>query len=757
MKNIFQQFSLTLLLLLVVMSSCEDRLKDYPKLTGERAPGSTTQSFGNGIEVYSAKSFNRNIFLLASDMASDTKIHTYYHDYNTLKDGFPILREGPSLPLKYQIWNSGELVVWGDRLFCVYHAQYNIGMGYYDNRIETYEVIQDPLDPIKYKLSGMHGEFLPIKKTGDKEGGHISFSLAEMDGYLYAAILIKDSNKIRLYRTATTEPSFEPTWQSLGYIKKSANADDEIFDNGVENFKLRVGTIYKNGGTVSTLYFCRQRDKSHVEVYRFDEEGSNKWTYFESEMTSKLSGMGTFDVVQGSIAGSGQDANSVPLQLICSKGDYVVAQAFHPENGGRFGGATYLKNHNGRIAATMGFTAGENENAYYTHLYMFIGAHGVAEKMDVDRYQSNTIQVLTSHRSLIDDWMTDTTFRKMCTLMGVIEGPPPTMISNEADFNAITFKLYPQLLLRAKSITSCEFSHGFAGGVGVHFGYGYDNTKPVNGESGRCTASANIGFNFNYEFQNKESKMTYVQKDYTFSTSYETRKYGILLYMVPSVETTAYYMSKPMSPQSSKSTRSVINDDMIWEDAFQFKIVHDDVSLIAVNMDITKPPFSIQDPNDIRSWQNRIDEVSDNGYQTPLRGGQIKLDGPQTSISIGGSNSITNIHSWNLGFKFDWNVAVKLGAKKYHTASVGGGFSGQYKGNKMLKNELSTDISMIYPMIESKNISDLSIKEFYSAFMISYDKRSNAAKKYYQPLIDMEYMLPDEEPWILQYQVEGIK
>lgn len=742
---------LSLLLTVVIslaMVSCTDEIEE---LMPQGTPPGTSQTLGNGIAPYAAKSFGRNIYLLCKDHSS--KIKVYGHNYDDIKDGFPTLKKISTLNVD-EVWGpSGEFVTWGEKLFCVYHNIHTFANGEYADNIVSYEIIPGKDEFTPPVLSGQHMGFLPISGTANNESGALQFSLAEVDGYVYAAIREKSTNKVKIYRTSDTTPTHKPSWVSLGYIQKGGSGEEEKFGKD-EQFELISGTVFEEWGMVSRLYFCRQKSKSHLEIYCLDDD--HKWKHFQTDISSNLTGVGTFDVVQGSIENSGQDIKKVPIQLICSKGDYIVSKSFYPENGGEWGPLTYLKNHNGNMVATMGITTNDNNSAYYTHLYTFVGNYGLAEQLDVDRYQSNTIQVQSIHKSLLGELKTDSTIRSMCTLIGVIEGPPPTMLTNEADFDAITNFNYPQLILRSSSIQSCEFTHGFNGGISVYGGY--KHSTPEGSKKGGSTFAAQLGFNFNYEYENKEEKLVHVDKELIFNTSYESRKYAYLIYLVPNVVTKSLFMSVPMNPEQTKSgLGSVINSNKIWEDAFQYQITHEEVNVVYLQVDITSDPFGIKDPNDLRSWVGRIDQEWDDKYQTPLRSVQVVLDGALAAVQIGGSASITNTHKWDLGFKFSAEMAKKFGIKDSHTVSVGGEIHGDYVGSKTTKNELSTDITMKYPMIESKKLTDTSIKEFFSSFMISYDKRSDAALKYYKPLIDLGYMLENEEPWILQYQAEIIR
>lgn len=746
---ILNLLSATIISLAIV--SCVDKDEYLTPLGASNPPPSTSQALGTSITPFAAKSFRRDIYLLCNDLTS-SKIKVFRHNYDDIKDGFPTLKQINTLNVEY-IWGEhGELVTWGDKLFCVYHNFHTYASGEMSNQIISYEIIPGKDEYTPASLSGSHTGFLPIISTSDNESGAIQFSLAELNGYLYAAIRVKSNNMVRVYRTSTTTPTHRPIWDSLCYIHKDGDADGEKFGIN-EQFKLISATVFEDYGMVSRLYFCRQKSNSHLEVYCLEDD--QKWKCYQTDISSNLTGIGTFDVVQGSIKDSGQDINKVPIQLICSKGDYIVSKSFYPENGGEWGPLKYLKNHNGNMAAAMGITTNDNNSAYYTHLYTFVGNNGLVEKMDVNRYQSNTIQVQRIHKSLLSDWNLDSTLRSMCTLIGVIEGPPPTMLTNEADFEAITSFNYPQLILRSSSIQSCEFTHGFNGGISVYGGYKYSTPKDQKGGS---TFAMQLGFNFNYEYENKESKLVHVDKELIFNTSYESRKYAYLVYLVPNIVTSSLFMSVPMSPEQTRSDlKSVINSNKIWEDAFQYEITHEEVNIVYSQVDITSYPFSIKDPNKLSSWVDRIDQEWDNKYQTPLRSVQVVLDGAVAAVQIGGSASITNTHKWDFGFKFSAEMAKKLGVKDSHTISVGGEIHGDYVGSKTTKNELSTDITMRYPMIESKKLYDTSIKEFFSSFMISYDKRSDAALKYYKPLIDLKYMLKDEEPWILQYQAEIIR
>lgn len=736
-----------LLLFLFLFQACakeEDTLNSASDL-----PLKTTQAFDKRIEPGSAVSFRRDIYMVGYNAVRNKEsIYIYSHDYNNIKDGFPLLKQKQRLEIEsFQSLNAPSLVTWGDRLFCVYR----MSDLYTNNYNVAYEIIPGSEENPAAKLSEQHESFLPTKFNS-----FTLFSLAEMDGYLYAAILNNERNngdngKIAMFRTTTTEPSMRPSWTYLGFIHNSETNTDAVFDIGA-NFKLRTATVFENSGMVSRLYLCVQKSKTHLEVYSNSMEENEKWKFFQTEMSSELSGVGTFDVVQGAIHEAGQDLNKIPLQLICSKGDYIVSQPFYPEDGGSWGPITYLKNHNGSVVATMGVTTNSNNSRYYTHLYTFVGNVTIDEKMDVDRYQSNTIQVESIHKSLLSEWRTDSVFRSMCTLIGIIEGPPPTLLTNEADFETLTSFYYPQLILRSSSIESCEFSHGFSGGVSVYAGYGYDNTQTSDGKSKPgCTFAVKLGLNFDYEYENKEEKMVHVDKELIFNTSYEARKYAYLVYVVPNVITKALYMSKPMSPENlNTNLNSVINSDMIWKDAFNYEIKHEDVNLVYQKFDITSSPFDIKNPNNLSSWEDRLENDWDNGYRTPLRGTQVSLDGADASVTIGGSASITNTHNWDLGFNFNADVAYKLGKS---TFSGGSAINGYYNGGKTTKNVLSTDIMMKYPMIESKGLIDTTVKSFFSSFTIAYDKRSSAAIKYYEPLIKLKYMLKNEEPWVLQYQV----
>lgn len=720
-------------------------------------PSNSTYSTGelnHPIDVISYRGQFYVLYIPGSNVLSGY-VKVFNPDPNSLdNEGYPKLKKGNYHSIKDLDGSDGEFVVWGGRLFLTYPYEHVYSSDIpYDIWTAGVEIIPSEEDKTKFAIAGDGSDrFLPCKRRLPSSLSQIS--VTEMGGYLYCAVGNEDGI-VEIYKTTSDEPSRSPSWNRITEVRKSNGDAPEKFnvDKGKDPWKLISASHMEDGRLMSELFFCRQKSKVDVEVYKFDPE-TKTWTYYSHKMPEQLSGIGTFDVVQGYIDGAGHDPSQVPLQLICSKGDYIVAQPFYIEEPKSWGPATKLRNHNGVIAATMGTTPVDDATDQM-HLFMFVGEKD--DNLDIDRYTSFSIRrefyTYSNYGGIV---ASQDSLRPLATLIGIIEGPPPTMLNTSEDFDKVTAFYWPSLEINAENSETCQFSHGATAGIGGYLGVNGSTSVNIGLVSTEVSSwSFKAGVDFAYNYKMTESKMVAYNNKQQFVTGPDSRSKAILLYLVPELYTTISYLCKPYKNNgkafvdANGVTRTVIDDDKIWVDAFNYSLETRNSILYPVEVDLSAAPFNIANINSLESWTDRFPTEIVANTQSSVFSTTVVVDQGESSVGVQGESYRSDNHDWSFNAYASYDYAQKQGLAFGIHGNLG------YQGTKMSTNKIGAGVTMKYPLVRSSDLKNTNVRSFVSSFVLIYSKKSPIAKEYYEAL--KEYMVDGEEPWILRYQVDDIQ
>ncbi len=350
--------------------------------------------------------------------------------------------------------------------------------------------------------------------------------------------------------------------------------------------------------------------------------------------------------------------------------------------------------------------------------------------------KSNQIKV---KRSVVptDSLLDEPEGRKICTLLGVIEGAPPTVVDNDEMYKAICGK--------TGSVSSVAFGSSETQSFTSEHSttWGHTNVAGYDGYNGKLSSFSLMGGG-GYEVTNSTSE------EKTFKTTtiktirnsgWKSASSGYYIYAVPQLD---LYRGQVYSPDGSVCKKGC-------GDVVTFIQTGTTVDFIDYRLDsvIIDPRIRVVDPLKLESWKERgvalFNPYGTNGR--PLYNNSINVMlRNQTSFESTATNSssTTKTSSW----KFIAKTLV------YQNES-GGDITCKTSSSTTIGKDVNIIIE--YMPDDFDNMTERNDKEeIYHYTLHGYflnDPNSEVYKIYYEDLVKREMMHPDDKPFILAWNV----
>jgi hypothetical protein len=573
------------------------------------------------------------------------------------------------------------------------------------------------------KTGGLFSFTLPGTSTvEDQFYKHFGATTFNNQPYLLVERADLTDNKLYLVRGISTRTGFN--WIFVDTVKDEYGNAVTICSTTDDTFDLT--SVKCNDGTDSLVVGRSTNNK--ITLYWYNE-GKQNWKVYHKPTSQNLATC--FKMVQGALAGTGVNENKNMLQCIAKNDSYTMAESFDINNR-QFSCERQLTQRQGIFGATTAIV-GEMTNYLYQQ-YIVLATGDLSNQTDVEAYQSN--KILVQEISAKNDTIMKTpALRGLATLVGIIEGPPPSALETQAEYEA-SYNLHkdsPGTLQRDKS---CETTNSttttFTGGgqVGVDFG----------------AVSASVSYKRETE-RSVEKTVTNYQTINIYSKRIEERDSAILVYNVPNIRFNQYYLCSPSSVHSNSYTKVI--DSPLFSD-----IALSDVMTYFKRVPLKDAPFDVKEPRSLYSWEdiNRFFHFQ-NGSSTNTNKGKTVYNyyyGSNSDDWFSDKISYTTAKSKEL--------SVSVEAKFFKVASVKATASYAIK-----KTHTSTYTEQLKLTLRDYTIYD-KIGGRYASFdliydMWTYENNPNIADHYYTPLRNSpdKLCLPDETPWIITYKVASIK
>lgn len=735
---------LPLLLFLLLLSSCK---KAHLALSGVGSPVTvpcSTTSYSTAIQPLDAIGYNGEIIFLYNNADTYSPwVKRMTLDGGSDSQGFPKLKERDRKSLRGHISSSDNentkpvLSRWGQRLFAFLPTD--------SKTIEVYELTcsKDNYSISSHKINNIEVTIPTMEKSKFN-----AIAVTEFQGRMYAAAECAPDGNIVLLRTTSEDSSIDEfSWEYVCHINA---AYAHIYDIVTALVPTADGDIEE------ALYFGTYLNNNRLglEILRYN--GTSNWTSYSQPIATYFEA-GCFKLEVGELQNSGQDNSQVAIQAIISQGSNVEATAFYPATN-TFGTTVKLKNHNGSMVAAsaasplIGNTSSGVPAGYQQHIYIFQGEREFTEKMDIDRYTSSIIKSTATNSSLlagstksqflrspqadktIDAYLADPDSRQTCALIGIVEGPPPTFIRNQSDFDALLPTVPSVLRLSSENTEGNSESYHYTIGVcGEVTGSSIDFRK-LKAFKG---FSIGLGIDISGSKYSEKTSTINMKLDRVFNSTITAHNNATLLYSIPLYTLYDYYYcnSKGENLYPMSVTSHLTNDDVI---------------IYAKPVDISKEPFNIADPMDLTNWKNRFSSAATSGSRKAI----------SLSYSFGaGSSDVSKSFEKSEDKNKGWVTREqgKVSAEAlFKIVDVKAGVYGDFTQSQSHSSNLSQGMQMnYYQMDESIIKGNYGIKSYECTLFMMFENNEDS-KRYYKRLIEDKLMLPDENPWILGYQISGI-
>lgn len=733
-----------LVLSLLTLSLVSCKKVDVNNLGSSDSVPCSSTSYGTGIRPLDAVGRNGEIILLMNNCDTYSPwVRRLTQDGGTDSEGFPRLKEHDKKSIRGHISDTDNpdtkpvLSRWGQRLVAFFPLR--------SKAIECYEL---KCSEESYSISSHKINNIEVVVPGMSKAKFNAISVTEFHGRMYAvAECDNDGGDLVLLRTTSEDSSIESfEWEFVEYVKAASN---HIFD-------ITTVLVPMPDGSIDEVLYLGMLDGSYLRIYRYNENGS--WTEY-STYTGLVfwDGMGCFKLEVGEFKNSGQDNSQVVIQAIISIDDKVRSSSFYPATS-TFGDMVALKNHNGSMSVASastpraGNTTSDVPASYQQHIYVLQGENSLSEKFDIDRYTSGIIESTVTGSALltgstktqflqsaqaeqtIESYLADPDSRKTCALIGIVEGPPPTFVRDQNDFDALLPTVPSVLRLSTGKTEGNSESYNYTLGVcGEITGSSIDFRK-LKAFKG---FSIGLGIDISGTTYNDKTLTKTVKLDRVFNSTLEAHNSAVLLYSIPLYSLYDYYYC------NSKGER-------LYSMSVTSHLTNDEVIIYAKPVDISSAPFNVSDPMDLTNWKNRFSSTVTSGSRKSMS--LTYTFGPASSdVSKSFEKTVEENRGWTVREQANLDVEVL-----YKLVDVKAGVYGDFTQSQSHKCSLSDEMQMsYYQMDESIVKGNYGIKSYQSTLHMMFENCEDS-QRYYKQLIDDKLMLPDEHPWILGYQISNI-
>lgn len=739
------------LLLLLSFFSCEKvdntlsgSLQGIPEVSG------STTSYSEVCRVYDAIGYGGGVLVSYSEIVdSRNKVAVLNHTGSRDSENYPrlVFHGGKviySTNLFCLSYSGSYFTIWGPRVFVFMATNIERNtMGVIDkfHYTEISEVNCDissgscsvrPIGPIEVNFP------LTVKRNMEGKVNTSRIQATEFCGRIYAVIKVHETGELALIRTTQEGATGSPSWEFVSWVNLNGNVLNET------EFDLTTALVEQaDDSFVEELYLGLNHGNGNISICRYNY--TDEWINYQHNIGVNI-GNGSFRMEKGEIKNSGQDNTKLAIQAIASKGSDVVSTSFYPSTK-TFGSSVRLKNHNGSMVVAssttpiMGNTSSDIPSSYQQHLYVIQAEDKIGEKMDIDRYTSNLIKcnttgsALVSGEAAIEKYLADPDTRQLCALVAIVEGPPPTFVNLQSDFDALLPTVPTTLRLSKSESSENTQDYSYTLGVSGEVEFSNIDTRKLSAFKGM---SVSLGLDISGTEMATTTRKKSVKLNRIFNSTITASKYASLLYSIPKYSLHEYYY------YSSDGKIRLLNGPI------SSYVDNDDVIIYSKSIPINEPPFNIADPSILSNWSNRFRSTV--------------TDGSQKSLSLAynfdiGSNTISKSFekSTEEGRGKVSRQQVKLSAEMVtKVVAVSGSVYGDFTQSQSYSSNLSNEMDMTYYQMDASVIKgNYGISSYTSSLFLMYENCENA-QRYYEKLLSDKLMLPDENPWILGYQVSDI-
>lgn len=321
--------------------------------------------------------------------------------------------------------------------------------------------------------------------------------------------------------------------------------------------------------------------------------------------------------------------------------------------------------------------------------------------------------------------------RRACTLVGVIEGAPPTVVDNENMYNS------------CGTVSSIEFGSSESQSLKTEHSTRWGHTNLAGFDNyGAPFASFSIMGGGGYEVtKTKREEKTFTTEHTTslVNSSAEMAKTGYYIYQVPQL---LQYNGQVYSPDGNRQMTGC-------GDILTFMQIGSRTAFIDYRLDNEKIDERIRvgNPLDLESWRQRGVELfgyygnsADRIYSESINA--ITASSKKLKSTV--SNSFTTTK------KSSWKFLVKTHV--YQNES-GGDITNTTTSSSSIGQEVTIAINSINTNFLNNQIRDEKIKYYDLDGYFLKDSSNGIAKVYYEDLIKREMMDPADTPFIIAWNV----
>lgn len=633
------------------------------------------------------------------------------------------------------IYQYAELVVWKDYLIVFWRNKTNGQIWQKRYRVDKdgsgLEAVDDPKMVNDRSLYG-------------------KFAVTVFNDELYLITGTRSNNRIRVEKTAAENPG-ESDFQFVNNVGKESNGTDAAgVDGFIESYygpddTWDAITWYGrvNNEATSCIVLVRMQN-GWAEGYRFD---GNQWIVRAEKNIGRKDAF-SMKLVQGAIEGATQETDETlnnPVQCIyASSNSKDVGEIFmleyHPERH-IFTDRWITNIPYGWFGVTTGLVpeGHESETDFYRQIIYIISGnnptyHGDYCKNYVSSLRSNAVTVHKNSTSLGAKDYNNPDMRKLITLIGVMEGPPPTVIDNQKWFDKQSGEI-STLSINSTNTETHLLENDLHTDIAIAIGPHTDD----------LTAQISAG----YAYENSVSQMETqeLSETYTFNNnSFEKQGKGYLFYIAPQLVRFDAVYYKPSV--KLKQLLEAKDSGYAAESALRVSgmpiissVIQQSPTLFWKEISLTEAPFNVPDPHNLESWyqRNRFTNTQD-AFSLYF---SFDTGTPEKSLTTTASSSESSSHTMKIGNA----VKVPFFEEENNTETTFRKESTSTVGKNVTVGIQTIDRRLV---VTDKD----SVASKYTCRVILIDSLNKQARNIYYPaLTKAGYMVETERPWIIAWDI----
>lgn len=508
-------------------------------------------------------------------------------------------------------------------------------------------------------------------------------------------------------------------WQFVDVVKDENGTEinvDPSFTNNTDSYDIT--TMMGTNGSDSLVVGRSAKNKITLHVFR----GPGNWKTYEKPVNQDISKC--FRMIQGALEGSGTIENRNTLQCIGKNDEIMLTEAFDIDER-KFVGEHKLTLHDGNFAACINILDANPEKSFYKQ-YISIITGDLSSNTDADTYKSNTLFCVSKPNTKADVFINTPSLRPLATLVGVIEGTPPTIFETEQDYINNNWISSAKLVKANENESTNKTTQKFTGGAKVKVGNKF------------CSAA------IEYKRTDEQSKTKTVSVTQSMTCSDKEiahRDNATLLYAVPGIVFNSFYLC---TPQSKVSDTVKVISEPILEDIS----VNNDEIIVKKYRSLELAPFNVSEPRNFRNWseRNMFNNFTSNTTNSLVASSDFDFSSIQTTKKIEISTEMETANSNE--------VSVTVEAKFFSFLDIKA--SSSYKISKSHSSTVNESLELqLTPLYRYKFPQYTNVSYKCNAMLLT--KGNTQVDNYYYPALRAAGLCEnDETPWVIAYNIKGL-